>query len=338
MGAKQSKAVSNNSTNITEVSKNTLNLLNEQINDVTANAMIQNSSAAVSTTKISQDLNFEGCKVKGDINITGGGQDAKAVVNFDAIEVSKVENEIAQEMLDSITSKIKNNLSSNTVAAMDAAAKASLNSGFNPFKDKVDTKTDNKFNLNIEQDNTQNIQNIVKQAINTNFDVEQSQKCVDEQSVEQKVDFKDCSALNINITNYTQEASVENLGKCMLQQGIANTVINKAASNMGIETVSEAKIEAKVKQESKSESTLVADLFSPIGFGISGLSSCLLVCCVLIIFLSVLNDPDAKQAVITAAMAGGGIEKSIGASVLCLVCLGIIGLVGYYIYEEVHKK
>lgn len=319
MGSKQSRAVSNNSTKITEVSKNTLNLLNEQINDITASSMIQNSSAAVSSTIISQDLNFSGCKIKGDINITGGGQDAKAFVNFDAVEVSKVENEVAQEMLNNITAKIKNSLDSDTVATMDAAAEASLKSGWNPFNGKVDTKTSNKFNLNVNTDNTQNIQNVIKQAINTNFDVESSQKCVDEQKISQEVDFKDCSALNLNIKNYTQNASVENLGECMLKQGIANTVINKAASSMGVEATSDDEIKAKVEQKAKSKSTLVETGL----LGASGSSFCIIFVIGIAYFIfnstSPSGETDPTQLII--------------ACISCLVCLSVMAGIGYGIYE-----
>jgi hypothetical protein len=328
MGNKVSRANSDNSTNITQVEKSTVNLLNKQINDVTANSMIKSSSSASSFTKISQDLDFAGCKIAGNLNIDGGGQDAKAYINFDVIEVSKVENKVAQEMFSKIMSTLKSKLDSKTLAEMDAAAKGSLNTGFNPFGAKVQSNSINSFGINTMSEDNQNIRNVVKQAINVNFDVETSQSCIDEQVVEQKADFENCTVGgNVNMNNYTQNASVENVGKCLLKQGVANTIVNKAAADLGVETVSELKAETKVKQKGTSSASLTATLFGGMGSAASGIS----IACLVIVALFVAYRAYSG----TIGSSGGGMSPlQIGLSVASVIALfALVGLGIYFAVE-----
>ena len=253
-------AVTNNTTNITRINNNTLNQMNKQISDVTANAMINNSSKAIITTKINQKITFAGCEISGNVDINGSSQSTKAYVDFSAVEVSKVENEMAQEMLTSLVSEISSKFKTKDLAKMDAKAEASLeDSGWLPSGGgSTSSKTNNTYNLKSVNNNHRNISNLVEDIINTNFEVNSSQECIDEMKVNQELDFAGCKVGgSVEINNFTQEASVKNIAECILKQGTVQSIVNKSINEMGVKVSDETIAETEVEQTAESFSKTV---------------------------------------------------------------------------------
>lgn len=307
-GGKASSS-STNTTNITRINKSTLNQMNEQISDVTANAMINNSSKAIITTKVNQSIDFAGCKIKGNLIINGSSQSTKAYVDFSAVEVSKVENEMAQEMLTSLVSKISSEFKEKDLARMNAKAEASLeDSGWLPSGGgSTSSKTNNTYNLKDVNIKHRNISNLVKDIINTNFEVNSSQECIDEMKVNQELDFAGCNiGGNVEINNFTQEASVKNVAECILKQGTVSSVINKSLNEMDVEVADKSSVETDIEQTAESFSkTVNKGVGASASMASSGmiLSSVLIIAAAPIIFWIATPDDVKKQVVDKAGTA-----------------------------------
>ena len=191
---------------------------------------------------------------------------------------------------------------------MNSAAESTLKRGLNPFGSSSKAIADNTANVYGLQDSDDNITNVIKQAINVEFNVDNAQECIDSQKVNQELDISNCKVGgSIDFTNYTQEASVENLGSCMLKQGVANKIINSAKNALGVEAVNDAKFKAKIEQTAQSSSTLIADLLSPASAAACIVCACL---CTLIIILV----GGGEEFLVGSEASGAGSSYMSGAS------------------------
>lgn len=309
MGGSSSKSVSNNENNQTIVNKNTMKIMNEQVNTAIAKTTINNSASCKQSTNQSQVLDMSGCEAGGDIII--GGPDNPidftqvATVNFSCIQVAKIENEVAQEIMGEIMGKIKSGLDSESLNKMTAYAESEAKSGFLATgSSDSDSTANNTFNLNVKNDNLTDISNVVKNSINVEFNAEDVQECVNEVEQHQELNAKNCKAGgDVKVGNIKFNQGVSATAECLQTKGISQKITNAAGTVLGVVVEADTKSKAVVEQDASSKSSAtssgVADVFgaslgsitgsmSSIAGGpiaSSGISSVVCCCCIISIIL-----------------------------------------------------
>lgn len=289
-----------------------MNMLNENINTAVANSIMKNNSKCVSSTSITQQSNIN-CKNVGNIT-SNSNQTAEATVVFSCLQVNKSEQEMAQEILNSLVGQMKSNLNAKTLnnmnnqaesiasaaaAAQAAAASAAKTSGFLPIGNSnssasSDSKSNstsisnniatNIYDVKTTTDNTANIQNVIKNNINATFDVENINTCITNVGIDQQHNVNCDNANNID-WNTTQNAGIKAIARCIAENGGTASIISKSATDLGVKILSESESEAISKIENKlktsSESTSKSEskseskaTTSGIGASIPGCGDC----------------------------------------------------------------
>jgi hypothetical protein len=278
MGGGSSKAVTTNENNQTIVNKNQIKLLNDQLNSVMAKTTINNSTGCKSEVNQNQVMDLSGCKAGGDLNITDVEFKQEVVVDFKCIQVSKVQNEIARDIMTNIMAQIESNMDTESINKMNAVAKANTKTGFAGFAPSDSSSaTHNKYNLNVTNDNTTDIQNIIKNVINVEFKVEDIQECISTVMQNQEINAKNCDiGGDINITNIKFDQAVNAMVQCIQQKGISNKITDILQTGLGVVTTTETATKADVEQTGESEATSeskgpVGEVVGGIGDGIGGI-------------------------------------------------------------------
>lgn len=252
MGSSSSKTVTTNENNQTYITNNDIKVLNEMTNNAVAEALIKNNSDCSSTTDITQTIDFSGCKVTGDVNITNVKQKAAATVNFSCVNVFKAEQQMAQEMLSSLMGEIMSALDAESLNRMATAAETSAQStGVFGGNSSSSTTTNNIYNLEQITNTETNIQNILANNINASFDVESVQTCESNLAVKQEFLMSKCEVGgSINMSEYTQVADISNMTECLNQSGVSQEIINKSANELGVIVETDNTIHSDSSQES----------------------------------------------------------------------------------------
>jgi len=256
-GSSSSHVTTTNENNQTYINKNTLNMLNENVNEASANALIKSNQSCVSAGDISQSISFRGCKIKGNLNITGVRQKAIITVDFSCVNVFKAEQEMAQAMMSELMGAIKSGMDAKAQNAMDNFAKSeAMSAGLFSGSTNASTDSNNKFNLTVQNDNTTNIQNIIKNSINSNFNVESVSSCVSELKIKQDMDFSGCEVGgDVNMSDVEQNGSINAMVKCLNNSGVGQEILNKAATGLGVIVESNTKVVSESEITNKLEAT-----------------------------------------------------------------------------------
>lgn len=248
-----------------------MDLLNEQVNEVIAKTKIDNSASCRGSINQAQALSLAGCTVGGDLNINNINFEQNAeVVDFKCLQNSKVDNEMAQEILSGIMGEIQSTLDNESLNRMTTAAETSATGNpalFGNSSASSTSKSTNKFNLQVTNDNTTSIQNIVKNAINTEFNVKDVQECVAEIAQKQEIDVSNCDVGgNVNVSDVFYNQSAQLLAECIQNKGISQKIVNSASTDLGVIIESETESKAEVDQEATATATSESG-----GFGFDGL-------------------------------------------------------------------
>jgi hypothetical protein len=300
MGGSSSSATTYNENNQTIVNKNTMDLLNKQINTAIAKTRINNSTGCKNTVKQSQMIDFSNCRVGGDMIFDGINMDQTTeVVDFTCVQASKVDNEMAQEIMGEIMGKINSGLDSESLNKMISYAEAEASQGFlaAPWGGAdSSTSSTNIYNLDVKNDNRTNIRNIVKNSIETEFNVDDVQECVNEVVQEQGIKARNCRADgSLVVKNVDFNQGVATTAECIQSKGISQKITNTAGNVLGVVVEADTKSVAKTDMDARgtaiSEVSGIDDVFgasfesfgtSAASLGMGPAASCLLCCCCII--------------------------------------------------------
>lgn len=316
MGGASSKAYAKNENNQIIVNRNELNILNEQVNEVISKSVIDSSKSCNSMVNQLQLLDLSGCETEGNLDVSNIGFKQTAAVDFSCIQISDVQNQVAQEMLSEIMSSVKSSMDITSLNTLTAKADALAKQGFLGIGgSKAESATENIYNLNVSNESTQNLENIVKNSINSEFKANDVQNCINTITQRQIINARNCKAGgDINVNRIKYEQAVEAMIECIQKSEIANKIINKIATELVEVVEADTTGEITVEQESTSEAEARTE-----------------------------GPLDAMANIINAACAPCGQlfgSSGTGFSSICCVILVVIillGVIGYFIYGSVNK-
>ncbi|VBB18531.1 hypothetical protein YASMINEVIRUS_994 [Yasminevirus sp. GU-2018] len=246
MGGSSSKSTTNNTTNQTFINKTTVDILNKNTNEAVANALIKNGATCSVVNEINQNMDFHGCKVGGDINVDGLKQTAVITVDFSCINAFKAEQEMAQSLLSELVTDLQAKMDAKSLNDMNTKAEnTAKTSGILSGSSSTDTNVNNTYNLKVVNDTNQHIQNVIANSVQSNFEVESIQECINKAAVNQKMDFSNCEAGgSLNVKNLEQNASISSVVKCVNNSGTVQKIMNDAGNVMNVVVETETKGEA----------------------------------------------------------------------------------------------
>jgi hypothetical protein len=313
MGSSESKSSTVNKNKQTIVNETTVDILNKQVNTAIARTRINNSTGCKNSIKQSQEIEFSNCKIKGDAIFDGITADQYTdVVDFKCVQVSKVDNEVAQEIMNQIMGQIESSLDSESLNNMLSYAEAEADAGFlSTGSSSSDTSSVNDFELTVKNTNNMAIKNIVENSINVELDVEDVQDCVNEVVHNQSLKAKNCDiGGDLIVRNINFKQGVASTAECIQSKGISQKIVNAAKTGLGViveaDTKSSTKTEMEAKAKSVASSGGIGDIF---GASLSSLTGS------------------------AASLGGGPIGSSVSSS-LCILCLVIIGVLFYFTTGE----
>lgn len=257
-GESKSSSVSTNENNQTIVNRNQINMLNEQVNEAISKTKIDSSTKCNGSLKEAQALSLAQCEIGGDLNVSNIDFAQRAVVDFKCLQKSKVDNQIAQDILTEVMGQIQSTMDQESINRMASKAEASASAGFASWGTKAQSRSrsDNKFNLSVTNDNTTNIQNVLKNAINIEFEEKDVQDCAAEIFQKQELDLSGCKVGgNVNIEDVSYDQGAKLLGECIQSKGISQKISNLASSALGVVVEAETESRTRVEQEAESTST-----------------------------------------------------------------------------------
>lgn len=292
MGGSHANSTVTNTNEQLFISQTLVNVLNKNTNEAVANALIQNNNSCTSTKDIHLLLDFSGCKVGGNINISDVSQDAVLVVDFSCLNTAKASQAMAQSMLSELVNTAKNNMDTQSFNNMNTAAETQAKtSGLTLWSSaNANTNVNNTFNLKQISTTNTNIQNIIANSITSNFKVDTIQTCIDKAKIKQTISAKQCNVEgDITVERIKQNAGITAVVNCVNESGAINKVLTDVANKLNIAVVADSKIAdtSDMKNVLKTQAESTGIFGSCPGCDSSGMSSwVLLALCVLIIILS----------------------------------------------------
>lgn len=275
MGASHSSTTTTNESDVTYINENTYNLLNKNITNAVANAIIKNDTTCQALTSIDQIVDFSKCKVAGDLNISGVTQNSTASVDFSCLNVAKAEQAMAQTILSEMVADLQTEFDNQAINNMKTAAStSSSSSGLFTTGSNSSTTTNNKYNLVSDNKVNTEIQNVIINNINTNFETENIQKCIGDLEVKQKQDYSSCEVGgSLNVSDLEQTSSVSTVVDCVNKSGTTQNIINNIGSDLNIAVKSTTTNSSTSEITTETETKSTAD-----GSILSGCSGCTSLC------------------------------------------------------------
>lgn len=269
MGGASSRANADNASNQVFISESTANTINKNTIDAVANALFNSKSTVKNTTRIDQKMDFSGCKVKGNIEISGIRMEAIVTVDFKNTQVVNAEQEMAQTLMDELMENLTNSMSTeamndmNTKAETEAKAQGILGSGANS-----ETNVANKFNLEQHNRTNSNIENIIATSITTNFNTEIIQESINAAAASQEIVFKNCrTGGSLTVKDIEMKAGITSVVDIISESGAVQKVINDVTKKLDIKIENDTK--AHVSNVMTNSLKSVAE-----SIGFSGCPSC----------------------------------------------------------------
>lgn len=324
MGSSSSKSTVHQEENVLVMTENDVNLVNQQLNNFVAKAVVKAASACSSNILQTSKITIRNIEAKGDVDLTTSSKQ-QAYLDFSCINTTQVRNDIANEMIGQMMSSIENNNSVDVLSKMNAVADAKAKQGagaaiLNPFS-STNSQSDVEQIKNYQQHTKNNtkIENIVKNAVEVGFTSENLSSCISQiqQSAEYQAENIKAGG-NIKLI-HSAEQGAQSFTNCVNETNVGNQVVSKLMNYFDIKTKSDT--ETKVKTESggvaetSSYSAGLDDVIASIGTAIGN------------IFGGIFGGIfEALGLTALGPMAGPSSSSSSSSLCICLCCLLILFL------------
>lgn len=312
MGDCGSKTKINVENNVLTIDKQTVNLTNEQINNLIVNTTVSLASSCSGGVINKQELNIKGLTAGEDINLDTN-QSISSILDFSCVNESAVKDSTSAEMINSLMAGLQSDTNQESLAKLSAAAKTDNTSGF--MSGLLNAPTNSKTNVNLKNnyqavsDKTKNIVNRVANSLQKNFNQEDIKTCSAKMVNDQKQDIENLKA-GRNIKGvFKQDIASKVFTECLNKSGTANIITQNLLSDFNVKvkdtTTQKSVAEMEAKSETKSTSSgpfesIFGDIFSklglPIGAGIASsvlsVLCCFAIICLIIYFIFIKKEND----------------------------------------------
>jgi len=293
-GSKSHNTVTHKNSTLT-VSNEDIKILNEQLNQTVTNVSMEQAKDCGQTLDTKNLIDLSDSVVGGDINIGAGsnGEDCrtnlttKQNATFSCIQASTITNDIGQQMMEQILQKLESGYTNDALNSMEDAANQSAAAGSMAIGSDSSTSNDvNTDNTFVSKTNiSKNLQNVVRNAVTSNFSAKDVQNCMDEVNAKQGIDAHGAIVGgSVNICNYSSDIVQNIYGKCVQQSDTGSKITTDLVATLGLENKDTAESSStnvnstEVTQESKTTGPLqdLGTAFMDLGTGIGNAAGGLL--------------------------------------------------------------
>lgn len=260
--------------------KETLNMVNEQINNLVVNSMQKQAKSCKGTVENNQNIEIIGIKTNGPIKNTVT-QNSKAFLNFGCVNGTKIKDEVSSSMLLDLVAGMKSSTDQNVAAKLDAASKSDAKSELSiplftaPSSSDSQTSIQNSYKLMNEKE--RNIVNKVASSIQKNFSAETLDECIASVKNSQSVKIKNLESNDIIENLVSQDAAAEAAISCVNNSDIGNKITSGIVTDLQIQTDDTTKATATTDAKAASASTAtsagLSDIVTSVFGGLSGIIS-----------------------------------------------------------------
>jgi hypothetical protein len=335
MGGSQSTSTVKQENNQMIINKQSVSVINKQINNFIANAIVYEAKACSSSLFQNQRVIIKNLKAAGDINI-GVEQTQGALVDFNCLQTSTVRNDIANQMIHEMMANLESSNSANVLNKLNAIAGSKAESQFtpNPFQSSSSNSNVQQIqNFKSETNLNKNIENVVKNSVAANFTSTNIDTCKASVIANQSIEVINAQT-NAKITiAIQQQQAIQIITKCVQTADIGNQITNDILGTLGVKTADSTSTEVESSFSGSAESSaLNKGVFESLGSFIGGIFAPLLGL-LSGLFSGLLGPFAGILAPITALLgpvAGTSVSSSTS-SYCCSICLCIIVIIMFII-------
>jgi len=283
MGKSKSKTSITKELNQLTVNRSSINVVNEQMNDLSVDVTIDMAKMCSNSAVLTQLLEFEGATVGGDFVLKDVELVAEMNVSFECLQSGEVRNEMGNSMAKTLMESIQTSVDSEVLAQLETDASAAASTGLAATGSST-SKTDVKETINITSitENNKNFENIMHNAISNNFSNSEVQNCISSVNLQQGLKANGLRVGgDVLIDGFKMNAVVDAYSKCIQDTQAASKIVNQIAEEIGIEIVEEASSKSSVESTTTASSSAVVSGLDSI-MNPTSLASCSIVCIIVV--------------------------------------------------------
>lgn len=266
--------------NVLQVDKKSIELMNEQVNNLIVNEMQEQSKNCGGGVYNNNDIEIVGLDVEKDINIDVE-QSNEAFVSFSCVQGTDIVSNVSRNMISSMMTDLNSNTNQDAISKMAAVASSEQTQGFGSLLNPPSNSDSNiKFNNNYQQlsENNKKIINKVANSLEKNFTAKTIDDCVSTVNNNNSFKLKDAKSNSGGAKLLLKQKNAASLiSQCIQKSNIANKISESLTNAFDVKTVDtltqKATSESEATAESKSENrgpleslgSFFGSLFSNVG-------------------------------------------------------------------------
>jgi hypothetical protein len=232
-GCSDSTTSVNNNVDQKIINQSDLKVIQENIYQNITN--IVNNSAKNCGAALAQNQSmFNGSTVSGDFNLSHIKQSQDASLNFSCVNLTKSQNNVAQEISTAVQNELATKYSTAAMAELGARAETAASSGaFSLGSSNSSSNATNNYDLTNINTVNKTLSTSINNLIQNNFTTSNMQTCISNvgqnQSIGNNSTFKDG---DVNVHHIGQEQTASLVTKCIQEDETLNKTLAAIASNL----------------------------------------------------------------------------------------------------------
>lgn len=338
MGGASSKSTVTNTVNQVIDNKVDLTAIKETINKNIMNTITENASSCSASVLQSQEQTTTVGSIKGTkgSKIGGGTQDQRAKLSLSCVDVTKVENNMANDIANAFSTQLETKFDTSAMAKLEANAKTQAESGFLPLgSTSSDSNVSNIYNLNISNKISKTMKDMITNEIQRNFHSKTLKERLSSMQQQQKAktiigSIEDSE--NLDIGNVTQTQDADLVMKAVAEDITINKTIDKITNQLnsisvnGVTSKASGDLSGTATSEAKQKG-LDSIVDSIMGF-LSGLFKgyfvviiivVVVICIIAVVFFMTGGQETLQQGISAAQGMKGGYLSNVECDVLANV-------------------
>lgn len=238
MGGASSKSTVTNTVNQVIDNKIDLTTIKETVNKNIINTLTENASSCSANLIASQEQSTTIGSMKGvkGGKIGGGSQVQKTKISLSCVDVTKTENNIANDIANAFATQLETKFDTDAMAKLEANAKTQAEGGFLPLgSTSSDSNVSNTYNLNISNKISKTMKDMITNEVQRNFSTKNLKERLSTLQQQQKTKLVIGSiedSENLDLGNAMQNQDADLLMTAISEDATINKTIDKVVNQL----------------------------------------------------------------------------------------------------------
>lgn len=216
----------------TIINKNDLDLTNKSVTNTITNNVISDAKTCSSSMNLGQYIDISGITTTMDVNIGTIEQIQRSSLTFKCVQLSKIQNFLANDIRNSIMNTLNTNFSKRVLDQVEARLPTPPPSPPAIMTSTAETSSTYRFTDTTEV--RKKIQNIVETNIQNNLNTSVIQSCISNVNNNQNVSISNITARSLGINVIRQDQAATLLADCLQESNIATRILNGVLNQLGL--------------------------------------------------------------------------------------------------------